>query len=93
VKPDDSYPLWLKVRLVLSARHQNPSLLSGLCVLSILMPQAEVTSRTRVTVALLLLFTGCQDAMWMAEGSLCSAKFAAVLHEQKVQGFQGAGRR
>lgn len=71
MKPDHSYPLWLKVRLVLSARHQNSSLLSGesLGISSILMPQAEVTSRTRMTVALLLFFIVCQDAMWAA-GSL-----------------------
>lgn len=36
---------------------------------SILMPQAEVTTRTRMTVALLLFFIVCQDAMWTA-GSL-----------------------
>lgn len=70
MKSDDSYPFWLKVRLVLSARYQNP-LLSGesLHISLTLMPQAEVTSRTRVTVALLLFFIVWQDATWTA-GSL-----------------------
>lgn len=66
MKPDDSYPLRLKVRRVLSARRQNPSLLGGesLRFSSILVPQAEVTSRTGVTVALLLFFVACQGATW-----------------------------